>query len=120
MRAWSRDFPHAYKTISLHPVSDEASYIFTTNPVGHRPYTARILAQPVGSGRAPENWGRVGAIIYLVAIKLIYLAVGAVVGDVYCASNAKIANSGFWEFKQLRHLLGFNTPDREPENLRRA
>ena len=84
-------------------------------PRGQPPYTARILAQPFGS-RAPENWGRVVTFAHLVALKLLYLAVGAFTGDVYCDEDAKIANSGFWAFKQLRRLLGFNTSDRKGRN----
>ena len=47
------------------------------------------------------------------APKLIRLAVGAFVGDVYCDGDAKIANSGFWAFKKLRSLLGFVSSGKE-------
>ena len=114
------DFSHAYETIAIHPGSDEASYICIINHADNRPYTARILAQPLGSRGAPANWGRVVTFIQFVALKLLYIAVGAFVGDVYFAEDAKIANSGFWAFKQLCRLLGFNTSDKRVEYMRLA
>ena len=115
LRAWSPYFSHAYKTIALHPGSAEASYICIINPVDNRPYTARILAQPFGSRRSPSNWGRVVKFIQFVARKMLHLAVGAFVADVYCAEGAAIAKSGPWAFKHLCRLLGFVTSDKKDQ-----
>ena len=81
----------------------------------NRPKTARILAQPFGSRRAPSNLGRVVTFIQFVARKLLHLAVGAFVDDFCCAECAKIAKSGFWAFKHLCRLLGFVTPDKKDQ-----
>ena len=62
------------------------------NPFNNRPYKSRILAQPFGSRRAPANWDRVATFIQFVALKLLCLAVGALVEDVYCAGNIQLLN----------------------------
>ena len=115
LRAWSLYFSHAYKTIAIHPGSAEASYICIINPANNRPYTARILAQPFGSRRSPANWGRVVTSIQFVARKLLRLAVGAFDGDVYCADDAKIDNSGFCDSEHLRRLHGCITSDKQDQ-----
>ena len=113
LAAWSLAFSHAYKAIALRPNSAVAAHIFLINHAGNRPYTARILVQPFGSMRAPANWGLAVTFIQFVARKLIYLDVGAFAGDVYCAENVRIVNAGFWAFKQLCRLVGFNTSDKK-------
>ena len=105
LRAWSLDFSHAYKTIALHPDSSDASCICFINPTDNRRYKSKILVQPFGSRRAPENWGRVVTFIQFLAFRLLHIVVGAVVEDFYCAESAKLSNSSFWAFKQLCKLL---------------
>ena len=95
LRAWSLDFSHAYKTISLHTDSSEAAYICIINPGDNRPYKSKILAQPFGSRRAPANWGRVVTFIQFLAYRLLRLTVVEFADDVYCTESAKLARSGF-------------------------
>ena len=109
LRARDVDFSHAYKTIARYPGSADAAYICFMNPLNNRPNKSRILAQPFGGRRAPANWGRVVTFVQFVALKLLYLAVGAFVDDAYCAENIPIAKSGFWAFKQIFLLIGFST-----------
>ena len=49
LKQCSVDFPHAYKTIAIHPSSSEAARICFLNPADNRPYKCRILAQPLGA-----------------------------------------------------------------------
>ena len=111
LRAWSVDLSNAYKTIAPLPGSADAAYICFTKPFNSRPYKSRILAQSFDSRRAPANLDRVVTFVQFVALKLHYLAVGALVGDVYCAGNIPIAKSVFWAPKQLFLHIGFNTSD---------
>ena len=57
LRAWSLDFPHAYKTIALHPGSADAAFICFINPNDNLPYMSQVLVQPFGSRRAPPQIG---------------------------------------------------------------
>ena len=109
LRARDVDFSHAYKTIARYPGSADAAYICHMNPCNNRPYKSRIFAHPFGSRRAPANMSRVVTFVQFLALKLLYIAVGAFVDDVYCAANITIAKSGLWAFKQLCLLIGFNT-----------
>ena len=77
------------------------------NPHDNVPHKARILAQPCGGSRSPENWGRVGTPIQFLAMKLRTLTVGAFADDVYCAAPASNATCGFRDAKQLDGLMGF-------------
>ena len=76
-RAWSVDFPNAYKAIGLHESSLEAATICLVDPGTNVPHKARILVQPFGSRRAPANWGRVVTFIQFPAKELQALTVGA-------------------------------------------
>ena len=115
LQQWSVDFSHAYKTIALHPSSADAAHICFLNPVDNQPYKCRILVQPFGSRRAPANWGRVVTFLQFLARKLLSLIVGAYVDDVFCTEGRAIAKSGFWAFKRLCALLGFNTSDKKDQ-----
>ena len=113
MEQWSVDFPHAYKTIALHPSSTEAAQICFLNHVDNRPCKCRILAQPFGSRRAPANWGRMVTFLQFSVRDLLSLAAGAYVVDVFFSESKVLARSGFWAFKRLCALLGFNTSGRK-------
>ena len=114
-KQWSVDFSHAYKTIALHPSSADADHICFLNPSDNRPCKCRILVQPFGSRRAPANWGRVVTFLQFLARTLLSLVVGAYVDDVFCSEGRVLVRSGFWAFKRLCAILGFNTSDRKDQ-----
>ena len=115
LKQWSVDFPHAYKTIALHPSSSEVANICFLNPVDNQPYKCQILVQPFGSRRAPANWGRVVTFLQFLARRLLSLVVGAYVDDVFCSEGGFLAKSGFWAFKRLCAILGLITSDRKDQ-----
>ena len=114
-KAWSVDFPNAYKTIGLRESSKGASSVCFVNPHTNAPRKARILVQPFGSSRSPANWGRVVTSIQFLAKELLALVAGAFAGDVYGAEPTCAAASGFWAFKRLSWLLGFPTSDKKDQ-----
>ena len=118
-RAWSVDFPNAYKTIGLHDSSLEAATVCFAHPDTNAPYKARILVQPFGSRRAPANWGRVITFIQFLSMELLALKVGAFADDVYCAEPNSLAKSGFWAPKQSTGPLGLHTSDRKDQPPRK-
>ena len=70
--------------------------------------------------RAPANWGRVGAFIQFDTIKLFFPAVGAFVGDIYCAEVAEVANSSPRTSNQLCRLVDSKTSDKKDKKTRGA
>ena len=85
------------------------------NPKTNTPHNARILVQPFGRSRAPANWGRVVTFVQFLAKRLLFLALGAFVDDVYCAEPASLATSGFRAFERLADLLGFPASDKKDQ-----
>ena len=76
LEQWSVDPPRAYKTIAIRPSSSEADRICFLDHVDNRPYKCRILARPLGSRRAPANWGRVATALQFSARRLLPLRSG--------------------------------------------
>ena len=118
LRDWPSDCPHAYKTIELRTESSGASYICFLNNANNAPYKSRILPQPFASRRAPANWGRVVKSLQFVAIKLLYLAADALAGDVYCAENANVAQSGSGPLNSCAALSASTRPTKRANNRR--
>ena len=113
LKAWDVDFSNAYNAIGLHTDSDNAATVCFARPRGNKPFKAKILAQPFGSSRAPENWGRVVTLIQFLAMRLLTLIVAAYVDDIFCCEPTATCTSGFWAFKALTRLLGFHTSDKK-------
>ena len=100
------------------PSSPDAAHICCLNPIDNRPYMCRISAQPFGSRLAPANWGSAVTPLQFSARMLLPLAVGAYVGDVFCAESSFRAKSGFWATGRLPALLGSNSSDRKGRHIR--
>ena len=115
IKAWSADFPNAYKTIALRDASNDAATVCFTNPDDNKPYEARILVQPFGRRRAPANWGMVVTFVQFLACELLSLTVAAFVGDVFCDEPASASTIGRWAFKRLEALIGFLAYDKKGE-----
>lgn len=81
-----------------------------TNPTNLVSLPNRFPA--LGIRKAPANCGRMVTYIQFVALKLLYLAVGAFASDVYGAENLSVSSSVFLDPKQLVLLIGFNTSDK--------
>ena len=58
VRMWGDAFQNAYVTIGLRNDSDGPSYLFLGNPIGYRPYKARIIDHPFAIRRALAKMGR--------------------------------------------------------------
>ena len=96
-----RRFPLRVKTIALDPSWSEAANICFLNPVDNRPYKSKIIAQPSGGRRAPANCGWVVYFLQFLACRLLSLAVGDYLDDVFCSESSLLARSGFWAFGRL-------------------
>ena len=106
-------FPRAYKTIAPRDESKDVASLWFSRPDPGRPFMAEILVLPVGSRRAPSNWGRAVAFLQFLARELIGLAVGAFVEDVFCVDRSAVCQSGFCDFERFCAIVGFATSDKK-------
>ena len=116
---WAGDFHKAYNNVALSQQSVKYAVVGVFNPEDGKVYAFRLKVLPFGGARPPAKWGRVAKFAQTTLMKILKIATGCFVDDLYNCEAESTAVSPFTTARELIKLLGLQLSpkkDQGPSN----